>query len=377
MLVICPQERDLHAARSSSAPRSVRRTRSRCWSGRQARAARRAAELPADGVVGDEGPVGAARRACSPSGAGSRGRARRRRSRASTSRRRGPIQQRVAPEVTPRLAAARRAAAVPPAVVGQAGRRPAVAGGAARGHEAELTASPAGRLPRRVRRPRRAPERRRPRVHGRGAVTRRRGHARGLRARGPGDHDRRHGLRQVPGHEQLRALRVSVPARRRAARRAGRVAARLVPRSARRLVLQRRVLRPRRRPDADRGEPALASQFSPLVQAAHGRLDLRRAVPLACGEDPAWEAARRDGVAAQLRRAAFEDAFVEAVPSRRTGSRSSSGPGSAVRAGHERHGELPARDLHRVGRDAGGCGSAVPERAQSLGFELAKVARAR
>ena len=58
----------------------------------------------------------------------------------------------------------------------------------------------------------------------------------------------------------------------------------------------------------------LASQFAPLVQAAHGRSTYDALLRLACGEDPEWEPHPPEchGVSYVVRR--FEDAFVEAVP---------------------------------------------------------------
>jgi hypothetical protein len=58
----------------------------------------------------------------------------------------------------------------------------------------------------------------------------------------------------------------------------------------------------------------LASQFAPLVQAAHGRSTYDALFRLACGEDPAWHEGSPGchGVSYVVRR--FEDAFVEAVP---------------------------------------------------------------
>ena len=107
--------------------------------------------------------------------------------------------------------------------------------------------------------------------------------------------------------------------------------------------------------------PRIASQFSPLVEAVHGRSTYDALFALACGEDPAW-----DGSSAERRRDLLRRARLRGR-GRRGGARAAGRPGDprpsraqAVRAGHERHGELPARDLHRVGGDAGGCASAMP-----------------
>ena len=58
----------------------------------------------------------------------------------------------------------------------------------------------------------------------------------------------------------------------------------------------------------------LASQFAPLVQAAHGRSTYDALFRLACGDDPDWNPHPPEchGVSYVVRR--FEDAFVEAVP---------------------------------------------------------------
>jgi hypothetical protein len=58
----------------------------------------------------------------------------------------------------------------------------------------------------------------------------------------------------------------------------------------------------------------IASQFAPLVQAAHGRSTYAALFALACGDDPSWspEPPSCFAVSYVLRR--FEDAFVAAVP---------------------------------------------------------------
>lgn len=58
----------------------------------------------------------------------------------------------------------------------------------------------------------------------------------------------------------------------------------------------------------------IASQFAPLVRALHGRSTYDALFRLACGEDPAWEPARPDGVAVSYVLRVFEDAYVDAVP---------------------------------------------------------------
>jgi hypothetical protein len=58
----------------------------------------------------------------------------------------------------------------------------------------------------------------------------------------------------------------------------------------------------------------IASQFSPLVEAVHGRSTYDALFALACGEDPSWAAGERHGVAISYVVRAFEDALVTAVP---------------------------------------------------------------
>jgi hypothetical protein len=58
----------------------------------------------------------------------------------------------------------------------------------------------------------------------------------------------------------------------------------------------------------------IASQFAALVRAVHGRSTYEALFELACGRDPAWDAAAADGVAVSYVLRAFEDALVEAVP---------------------------------------------------------------
>jgi hypothetical protein len=58
----------------------------------------------------------------------------------------------------------------------------------------------------------------------------------------------------------------------------------------------------------------LASQFAPLVQAVEGRSTYEALVRLACGEDPAWERGARNGVAVSYALRVFEDAYVASAP---------------------------------------------------------------
>lgn len=58
----------------------------------------------------------------------------------------------------------------------------------------------------------------------------------------------------------------------------------------------------------------IASQFSPLVEAAHGRSTYDVLFALACGEDPRWDGGAAHGVAISYVVRVFEDAVVEVVP---------------------------------------------------------------
>ncbi len=60
--------------------------------------------------------------------------------------------------------------------------------------------------------------------------------------------------------------------------------------------------------------PRIASQFSPLVEAVHGRPTYDALFALACGEDPRWDGRGPSGVAVSYVVRVFEDALVEAVP---------------------------------------------------------------
>ena len=60
--------------------------------------------------------------------------------------------------------------------------------------------------------------------------------------------------------------------------------------------------------------PRIASQFSPLVKAVHGLSTYEALFALACGDDPAWQVGRPQGVAISYCLRVFEDAYVAAVP---------------------------------------------------------------
>jgi len=58
----------------------------------------------------------------------------------------------------------------------------------------------------------------------------------------------------------------------------------------------------------------IASQFAPLVQSVHGRSTYDALFRLALGEDPAWGPCEPDGVAVSYVLRVFEDSLVAAVP---------------------------------------------------------------
>ncbi len=58
----------------------------------------------------------------------------------------------------------------------------------------------------------------------------------------------------------------------------------------------------------------IASQFSPLVEAVHGRSTYDVLFALACGEDPRWDGNPPKGVAISYVMRVFEDAVVQSVP---------------------------------------------------------------
>ena len=254
ILVLCPQERDLAAVRAAGLEERYR-VRSRAPISTSSRTSTRPPfldaprALPADGVLGTK-DLSALLAPSSRSGAGCR--ARRRMSLLACQHKptaRATLQRRAAPESTPRFASSTAGPAVRPAVLRQAGGR-AGSRRAPTGSTIPPTSRDAGERALHVplrgdRRARRRRSRRAFTASSRGAPDRRRGDARGLRSRRARDDDRRDRLRQVPGHAQLRALRVSVEALRGAAggalrhRRPRPPGARLRGR-----FLQRRVLRP-------------------------------------------------------------------------------------------------------------------------------------
>jgi hypothetical protein len=65
--------------------------------------------------------------------------------------------------------------------------------------------------------------------------------------------------------------------------------------------------------------PRIASQFSPLVEAVHGRSTYGALFAVACGADPAWDGSAATGVAISYVVRVFDDALVDSVPDAQDG----------------------------------------------------------
>jgi biotin carboxylase len=122
----------------------------------------------------------------------------------------------------------------------------------------------------------------------------------------------------------------------------------------------------------------LASQFAPLVQAAHGRSTYDALFRLACGDDPEWQAGPPEchGVSYVVRR--FEDAFVEAVPPPEPGLEVLVEPGRRL----SEQGTNDAQSyrlaiLYARGASREQALARAKERADALSFRLQAPARAR
>jgi hypothetical protein len=118
----------------------------------------------------------------------------------------------------------------------------------------------------------------------------------------------------------------------------------------------------------------IASQFAPLVQALHGRSTYDLLFELACGEDPGWARGLPDGVAVSYVVRVFEDAFVEAVPDPEDGLEVLVRPGLAL----SEQGQNDAQSyrlaiLYGVGETREEAVAGCRERAGALNFRLAPV----
>jgi hypothetical protein len=122
----------------------------------------------------------------------------------------------------------------------------------------------------------------------------------------------------------------------------------------------------------------LASQFAPLVQAAHGRSTYDALFRLACGDDPDWHPHPPEchGVSYVVRR--FEDAYVEAVPPPEPGLEVLVEPGRRL----SEQGTNDAQSyrlaiLYARGATRGQALERATARADALSFRLQAPARAR
>ena len=122
----------------------------------------------------------------------------------------------------------------------------------------------------------------------------------------------------------------------------------------------------------------LASQFAPLVQAAHGRSTYDALFRLACGDDPDWHPHPPEchGVSYVVRR--FEDAYVEAVPMPEPGLEVLVEPGRRL----SEQGTNDAQSyrlaiLYARGGSREQALERAKERADALSFRLQSPARAR
>ncbi len=116
----------------------------------------------------------------------------------------------------------------------------------------------------------------------------------------------------------------------------------------------------------------IASQFAPLVERLHGRSTYDALFDLACGKDPAWRTGAPDGVGVSYVVRVFEDALVEAVPEPEDGLEILVGPGPRL----SEQGVNDARSfrlaiLYGFGETREEAVRRCRERARSLTFRLA------
>ncbi len=124
--------------------------------------------------------------------------------------------------------------------------------------------------------------------------------------------------------------------------------------------------------------PRIASQFSPLVEAVHGRPTYDALFALACGEDPAWDGRKPNGVAISYVVRVFEDAVVEAVPEPEDGLEILVRPGRRLsEQGTNDTASYRLAIFTEWGETREGALQRCRQRAQSLRFELAGAAPGR
>jgi ATP-grasp domain len=124
--------------------------------------------------------------------------------------------------------------------------------------------------------------------------------------------------------------------------------------------------------------PRIASQFSPLVEAVHGRPTYDALFALACGEDPRWDGSAPNGVAISYVVRVFDDALVEAVPEFQDGLEILVRPGLQLsEQGTNDTASYRLAIFTEWGETREAAVRACRERAQSLRFELAEAAPGR
>jgi hypothetical protein len=122
----------------------------------------------------------------------------------------------------------------------------------------------------------------------------------------------------------------------------------------------------------------LASQFSPLVEAVHGRSTYDVLFEIACGEDPGWDAGTPDGVAISYVMRVFEDALVEAVPEAQEGLEILVRPGRRLsEQGTNDTASFRLAIFTEWGETREAARQQCRQRARALRFELAEAAPGR
>jgi hypothetical protein len=120
--------------------------------------------------------------------------------------------------------------------------------------------------------------------------------------------------------------------------------------------------------------PRIASQFSPLVEAVHGRSTYDALFALACGEDPAWDGGASNGVAISYVMRVFEDALVRAVPEPEEGLETLVRPGRRLsEQGTNDTASYRLAIFTEWGETREAALERCRQRAQSLRFELAEA----
>src|SRR5688572_10664427 len=118
----------------------------------------------------------------------------------------------------------------------------------------------------------------------------------------------------------------------------------------------------------------IASQFAPLIQGLHGRSTYDALLHLACGDEPRWSTGLPDGFAVSYAMRVFEDAFVEGVPDPEEGVEVLVRPGLALsEQGQNDPQSYRLAILYGFGETREEAVGRCRERAQRLNFRLAPV----